>query len=156
MARLPPAEAAALLERFQRYLRDHRLPATRQRQKVAEAVLLSEEHLPVDALRRRLAEQGVHVGTATIYRTLELLVQAGLVRAHDFGEGFKRYEPMPAQAQHGHLVCLRCGKVIEFGTERLERMLPMIADEHHFQHHHHRVEIYGTCQECRHRDLGAL
>jgi Fur family ferric uptake transcriptional regulator len=96
------------------------------------------------------------VGTATVYRTLEVLVQSGLVRAHDFGEGFKRYEPMPAQAHHEHLICERCGRVVEFQNERLERMLPIIADEHGFQHERHRVEIYGVCRECRQRELGAL
>ena len=55
----------------------------------------SDEHLSVDAIERRLKERGEHVGTATVYRTLEVLVESGLVRAHDFGEGFKRYEPMP-------------------------------------------------------------
>ena len=63
-----------------------------------------------------------------------MLVESGLVRAHDFGEGFKRYEPMPAQAYHEHLICERCGRVVEFQNERLERMLPVIADEHAFQH----------------------
>jgi Fur family ferric uptake transcriptional regulator len=78
------------------------------------------------------------------------------VRAHDFGEGFRRYEPMPAQAHHEHLICLRCGRVVEFANERLERMLPLLADEVGFQHTRHRVEIYGLCRDCRERDLGAL
>jgi Fur family transcriptional regulator, ferric uptake regulator len=156
MAQLSRGEGAALLERFLRYLRDHRLPVTRPRDFVAETVFLSDDHLSVDAIQRRLKERGVRVGTATVYRTLDVLVQSGLVRAHDFGEGYKRYEPMPAQAHHEHLVCVRCGRVVEFANERLERMLPIIADEHAFQHQRHRVEIYGVCRECRQRDLGTL
>jgi Fur family ferric uptake transcriptional regulator len=156
MARLSRGEGAALLERFRRYLRDHRLPVTRPRDLVAETVFLSDDHLSVDAIQRRLKERGVRVGTATVYRTLDVLVQSGLVRAHDFGEGYKRYEPMPTQAHHEHLVCVRCGRVVEFANERLERMLPIIADEHAFQHQRHRVEIYGVCRECRQRDLGTL
>jgi Fur family ferric uptake transcriptional regulator len=156
MARLSRAEGAALLERFRRHLRDHRLPVTRQRDLVAETVLLSDEHLSVETIEKRLKERGERVGTATIYRTLDVLVESGLVRAHDFGEGFKRFEPMPQQAHHEHLICVRCGKVVEFANERLERMLPIIADEHAFQHQRHRVEIYGLCQECRRRDLGSL
>ena len=61
---------------------------------------------------------------------------------------------MPAQAHHEHLICERCGAVVEFQNERLERMLPVIADEHAFQHQRHRVEIYGVCRECRQRELG--
>ena len=156
MARLSPDEGTALLERFRRYLRDHRLPVTRQRDVVAETLFRSDDHLSVEAIRRRLKERGERVGVATVYRTLEVLVQAGLARAHDFGEGFKRYEAMPVQAHHGHLVCQRCGRVTEFANERIERMLPIVADEHAFQHSHHRVEIYGICRACRHRDLGDL
>jgi Fur family transcriptional regulator, ferric uptake regulator len=153
---MPPlarAEGAALLDRFRRYLRDHRLPVTRQRDLVARIVFLSEDHPSVDAIIRRLRERNEAVGTATVYRTLEVLVESGLVRAHDFGEGFKRYEPVSAQAHHEHLICERCGNVVEFQNERLERMLPSIADEHAFQHSRHRVEIYGVCRDCLRREL---
>jgi Fur family ferric uptake transcriptional regulator len=153
MARLGSTEGAALLERFRRYLREHHQPVTRQRDLVAQVVLESEDHPSVDAILRRLKERGEAVGTATVYRTLEVLVESGLVRAHDFGEGFKRYEPMPAQTYHEHLICERCGAVVEFQNERLERMLPVLADEHGFQHSRHRVEIYGVCRECRRREL---
>jgi Fur family ferric uptake transcriptional regulator len=156
MAHLDRVEGAALLERFRRFLRDHRLPVTRQRDLVAQTVLLANDHLSVEGIRRRLREKGAHVGVATVYRTLDVLLESGLVRAHDFGEGFKRYEPMPAQAHHEHLICERCGRVVEFQNERLERMLPVIADEHAFQHDRHRVEIYGVCRECRQRELASL
>jgi len=153
MPRLARGEGAALLDRFRRYLRDHRQPITRQRDLVAQVVLLADDHLSAEAIQRRLRDQGESVGTATVYRTLEKLVESGLVRAHDFGEGFRRYEPMAAQADHEHLICERCGRVVEFQNERLERMLPILADEHGFQHARHRVEIYGICRECRQRDL---
>ncbi len=153
MARLARGEGAALLDRFRRYLRDHHQPVTRQRDLVAQVIFLSEEHLSVDEILRLLKEQGEAVGTATVYRTLEVLVESGLVRAHDFGEGFRRYEAMPAQTHHEHLICDRCGRVVEFQNERLERMLPIIADEHGYQHQRHRVEIYGVCADCRRREL---
>jgi Fur family transcriptional regulator, ferric uptake regulator len=156
MPRLANGEGVALLDRFRRYLRDHRQPLTRQRDLVAQIVLLSDDHPSVEGIRRALKERGEHVGTATVYRTLEVLIESGLVRAHDFGEGFKRFEPMPAQAHHEHLICERCGRVVEFQNERLERMLPIIADEYGFQHSRHRVEIYGVCRECRQQELGGL
>jgi Fur family ferric uptake transcriptional regulator len=157
MAHLSKDESAALLERFRRYLRDRRQPITRQREIIAEVVLLSPDHLSVEAIQRRLKERGQAVGIATIYRSLEVLVASGLVKVHDFGEGFKRYEPVgEASAHHEHLICLRCGNVLEFSNERLERMLPIIADEHQFQHQRHRVEIFGVCHDCQGRDLGPL
>lgn len=156
MAHLDKADGAALLERFRRHLRDHHQPVTRQRDLVAQVVFLSEDHLSVEEIRHRLKQQGERVGTATVYRTLDLLVDSGLARAQEFGEGFKRYEPTPAQADHEHLICERCGRVVEFANERLERMLPVLADEHGFQHQRHRVEIYGVCRACRQRELGSL
>ena len=153
MARLARGEGAALLERFRRHLRDHHQPVTRQRDLVAQVVFLSDEHLSVEEIIRRIRERDESVGTATVYRTLEVLVESGLVRAHDFGEGFKRYEPMPAQTHHEHLICERCGRVVEFQNVQLERMLPMIADEHAYQHQRHRVEIYGVCGECSRGEL---
>jgi Fur family transcriptional regulator, ferric uptake regulator len=154
MPRLATAEGAALLDRFRRYLRDHHQPVTQPRERVAEVVLSSADHLSVDQIRRALRERGHEVGLATIYRTLDLLERSGVVRAHDFGQGFRRYEPTPEQAHHHHLICLRCGRVEEFLHERLERMLPMIADEHGFQPERHRLELYGVCRECQRRVLG--
>lgn len=154
MARLDRGEAAALLERFRRHLREHHQPVTRQRDLVAQAVFLAEDHVSVEGIRRELKQHATQVGTATVYRTLDLLVESGLVRAHDFGEGFKRYEPVVSQADHEHLICQRCGRVVEFANERLERMLPVLADEHGFQHQRHRLEIYGVCRECRQQELG--
>jgi Fur family transcriptional regulator, ferric uptake regulator len=154
MTRLSTGEGEVLLERFRRYLREHRQPVTRQRERIAEIVLTSEEHLSVDQIRRRLAAGGHRVGLATIYRTLDLLVEGGLARDHDFGQGYRRFEPMAARDRHEHLICLRCGRVEEFAHDRLERMLPIIADEHGFQPERHRVEIYGVCRDCQRRGLG--
>jgi Fur family ferric uptake transcriptional regulator len=83
-------------------------------------------------------------------------VQSGLVRANEFGEGFRRFERAAGKEHHEHLVCVRCGRVVEFANERLERMLPVIADEHGFRHERQRVEIFGTCRQCLQRDLGGL
>jgi Fur family ferric uptake transcriptional regulator len=154
MALLAPGEGAVLLDRFRRFLRDHHQPITRPRERVAELVLLSNDHLSVAQIQRSLKDRGGAVGLATIYRTLDLLVKSGLVRAHDFSQGFRRFEAVPAQAHHHHMICVRCGTVTEFGHERLERMLPIIADEHGFQPAHHRLEIYGICRDCQRRGLG--
>jgi Fur family ferric uptake transcriptional regulator len=123
---------------------------------VAHAVFSSDDHPSVEILRRRLIQRGEQIGTATLYRTLDGLVESGMVRAHDFGEGFKRYESTPDRSTHEHLVCRRCGRVIEFSNERLERMLRLTADEQGFLYERHRVEVHGVCADCRARELGAL
>jgi Fur family ferric uptake transcriptional regulator len=152
----PKADGNLLMEMFRRYLRDRNLPVTQQREAVAAAVFFADAHLSVGDIEHVLQERQAAIGKATVYRTLGLLATAGLVREHDFGEGFKRYEPLLAKSHHEHLICVRCGKVVEFSSERLERMKALIAEEHGFQHHHHRLEIYGVCRECQTRDAVTL
>jgi len=152
----PKVDGSILLEMFRRYLRDHNLPVTQQREAVAGAVFFADAHVSVGDIERALREEKIAVGKATVYRTLGLLATAGLVQEHDFGEGFKRYEPLVARSHHEHLICLSCGKVVEFSSERLERMKALIAEEYGFRHHHHRLEIYGFCRECQMRDAATL
>jgi Fur family transcriptional regulator, ferric uptake regulator len=152
----PKVDGAQLLDRFRAYLRDHNLPVTHQREAVAAAVFFSDAHPSVEEVENILRADQVRVGKATVYRTLDLLVRAGLVDEHDFGEGFKRYEPAGAAGHHEHVICLECGKVVEFTSDRIERMNMLIADEYGFRHHHHRLEIYGVCGECQQRDADAL
>src|SRR2546428_13598834 len=142
-------DGTTLLEAFRRYLSDHNLPATQQRLAVAEAVCFAGDHLSAEDVARRVARAGEPVGTATVYRTLDLLVQSGLVVERDFGEGFKRYEAVPPGETHEHCVCSSCGKVTEFSNDRLERMLALLAEEVAFRPHHHRLEVFGLCRECQ-------
>ena len=134
---------------FGRYLREHGLPVTHQREAVAEVVFATQEHLSVDDLEGRLRERGERIGKATIYRTLDLLVRSRLVEEHDFGEGFKRYEHrLSRQPVHEHLVCLECGKVIEFQSPEILGVETRIRTEHGFVPARHRLEVYGLCREC--------
>jgi Fur family ferric uptake transcriptional regulator len=147
-----PHEEPALLEEFRRYLREHSLPVTAQREQVAQVVLESAGHLSVEDIEQRLRERGLRIGKATVYRTLDLLAAGGMITERDFGEGFRRYERLPGHPHHEHLICVRCGKVVEFRNERLERLKALIAEEYGFQHHHHRLDIYGLCRDCQQRD----
>ena len=140
----PPA-----LETFRAYLREHNLPVTTQRIAIAEVVLGSTRHLSADDVATALAARGAPAGTATIYRTLEVLVRSGLAVERDFDEGFKRYEPARDEPHHEHLLCTVCGRVTEFRDERLDRMTTLIAEGHRFTRQRHRLVIYGICDECR-------
>lgn len=134
---------------FGRYLREQGLPVTHQREAVAQVVFVSQEHLSVDDIERRLREGGERIGKATIYRTLDLLVRSRLVEEHDFGEGFKRYEHrLSRQPVHEHLVCLECGKVIEFQSPEIQAVEGRVQADHGFVPSRHRLEIYGLCREC--------
>jgi len=145
----PPSEQSQALDEFRRYLREHSLPVTTQREQVAEVVLDSRGHLSVEDIEQRLRERGLHIGKATVYRTLDILARSGMISERDFGEGFRRYERVPGHPHHEHLICTRCGKVTEFTNDRLERLKALVAEEYGFQHHHHRLDIYGLCRECQ-------
>lgn len=135
---------------FSRYLREQGLPITQQRETVAQTVFSSTGHLSVEDIERRLREDDERIGKATIYRTLDLLVNSKLVEEHDFGEGFKRYEHrLSRQPVHEHLICLECGKVTEFRSEEVERVESRVASEYGFAPARHRLEIYGLCRDCR-------
>jgi Fur family ferric uptake transcriptional regulator len=140
---------APFIRLFGRYLREHGLPVTHQREAVAEVVFGSQDHLSVDDLEDRLRERGERIGKATIYRTLDLLVRSRLVEEHDFGEGFKRYEHrLSRQPVHEHMICTECGKVIEFRSVEVRRLEEDVRKEHGFVPARHRLEIYGLCREC--------
>jgi Fur family ferric uptake transcriptional regulator len=139
----------AAVESFRGYLREHNLPVTAQRLAIAEVILSSDRHLSAEEVAAELTVRGAAAGTATVYRTLELLVKSGLAVERDFGEGFRRYESARDIPHHEHLLCTVCGRVTEFRDERLERMTTLIAETHGFARQRHRLVIYGVCAECQ-------
>jgi Fur family ferric uptake transcriptional regulator len=144
----------SVIEAFRAYLREHNLPVTPQRLAIADVVLSPDRHRSADEIAQELKARGVAVGTATVYRTLEVLVRSGLVVERDFGEGFKRYESARDMPQHEHLLCTVCGRVVEFQDDRLDRMSTLLAEMHGFARQRHRLVIYGICPECQ-RGSGA-
>lgn len=138
-----------VVDSFRAYLRDHNLPVTAQRLAIADIVLRSDRHLSADEIVRELEARRASAGTATVYRTLDLLLESGLVVERDFGEGFRRYEAARDAPHHEHLLCTVCGRVTEFRDERLERMSTLIAETHGFARQRHRLVIYGVCGTCQ-------
>jgi len=137
---------------FRAYLRDHNLPITAQRLAIADIVLGSDNHLSAEDIMLELGARGAVAGTATVYRTLELLIRSGLAVERDFGEGFKRFESTRDTPHHEHLLCTLCGKVTEFSDERLERMTMLIAESNGYSRLRHRLVIAGVCEGCRNRE----
>ena len=90
------------------------------------------------------------VGYATVYRTLKLLKECGLAAERHFDDGQARYEPTEeAEQHHDHIICERCGKIVEFNSEELEKLQERIARFLGFVVSRHRMELYGICAECR-------
>jgi Fur family ferric uptake transcriptional regulator len=142
-------DPALFVRLFGRYLREHKLPVTPQRELVAETVFGSDRHLSVEEIVELVRGKGIGPGKATIYRTLELLVKSELVAEHDFGEGFKRYEHrLSAEPNHDHLICLNCGEVVEFKIAELASVGDSLAEKHGFYITKHKLEMYGLCLAC--------
>ena len=137
------------MAQFRQYLREHNLPVTQQRLAIAGVIFASDRHLSAEEVATDVTAQGENAGTATIYRTLDLLVKSGLVVERDFGEGFRRFEPSRGIPHHEHMLCTVCGRVDEFRDERLERMTTIIAESHGYSRQRHRLVIYGVCAECQ-------
>lgn len=138
-----------VVERFTAYLREHNLPVTAQRLAIAEVLLTSEHHLSAEEVAKEVSARGRSVGTATVYRAIDTLLESGLLVERDFGEGFRRFEPARDVPNHEHLVCTQCGKVEEFRDERLERMTTIVAESRGFARQRHRLVIHGICRECQ-------
>lgn len=138
-----------VIDAFRAYLRDHNLPVTAQRLAIADIILGSANHLSAEDIMIELGARGASVGTATVYRTLEVLLRSGLVVERDFGEGFKRFEAARGVPNHEHLMCTLCGRVTEFRDERLERMTMLIAEQHGYARQRHLLVISGICDQCR-------
>ena len=116
--------------RFRGYLRSHGLKMTRARELVFREILSAPGiHPNADEIRRRLRAKKKEIGLATIYRTLNLLVRSGLVTAIDLGEGHSHFEPEWNETAHGHLICLSCGRVQEFGQAGIQEAIHRIGEE---------------------------
>jgi Fur family ferric uptake transcriptional regulator len=135
---------------IRRLLRERGLVCTPQRELVAGTVLELGSHVRAEELYRRLARKNSRVGLATVYRTLQLLKDKGLIAERQFGERWRRYEEVGG-SHHDHLVCLGCGAVIEFQEPLIEELQEKVARRHGFVPERHRLELYGYCRDCARR-----
>jgi Fur family ferric uptake transcriptional regulator len=131
---------------FKRYLKSRGKNVTQAREQIAAEVFRTKGHLTATGL---WASLGTNIAISTIYRTLELLADAGLIRQVDIGSDQATYELVLGQRHHEHMVCTLCGKVIEFSNEKLEEEIADVADRYNFLHHSHNLRIFGICQDCQ-------
>jgi len=132
-------------EALARYLEDHNLKHTRQRDQILDALDEVQGHVTGEELYQRVRNVNPSIGYTTVYRTLKLLCDAGLATERHFDDGVTRYEV--EQEHHDHLVCVRCGKIIEFEGELIETT--QIAAQYNFRVLRHRHELYGHCEQCQ-------
>jgi Fur family transcriptional regulator, ferric uptake regulator len=116
---------------------------TEQRRVIARVLAGSADHPDVEELYRRCAEVDKNISISTVYRTVKLFEDAGIIERHDFREGRARYEQIP-EAHHDHLINLRTGEVIEFQSEDIERLQAEVARRLGYRLIEHRLELYAV------------
>lgn len=141
------------LEHFRSLLHEHMvrrgLRTTDQRKLIVETFFQAPNHISIEELLAQVRQQDPRVGYATVYRTLKLLTECGVAFERKFGDGLTRYELADEASHHDHLICLECGKIIEFEEERIEQLQEEIATRHGFLLRSHKHEMYGTCTDCQ-------
>ena len=119
------------------------LRLTSQRQAIVEVISQSDDHPSVEIIHRRAIRTDPKIAVATVYRTVRLLEEAGLLQRHDFGDGSARFEVNP-DTHHDHLIDVQTGKVVEFVDPELEQLQLQIAEKLGYKLIDHRMELYGV------------
>jgi len=132
-----------------KYMTERGLKTTRQRTLIMETFFQTGGHQSVDEVWARVRKTDARVSLATVYRTMKLLSESGVVQEHKFGDGFTRYELSDEEAHHDHLVCLECGKIIEFEEPQIEVLQDRVAKRYGFLVRAHKHEMYGLCSDCQ-------
>jgi Fur family ferric uptake transcriptional regulator len=131
------------MDRLEKLCIDKGMRMTEQRRVIARVLSVAEDHPDVEEIHRRASEIDDKISIATVYRTMRLFEEAGVVERHDFQDGRARYEEA-TESHHDHLIDLKSGEVIEFVNEEIEALQKKIAEEHGYKLVDHRLELYGV------------
>src|SRR5881398_2187302 len=147
-------EKQAAKQKFIDFLGQRNLRLTSQRQAIIDSVFSTDEHFTAEQLLAWTRRRDKSVSRATVYRTLPLLTESGLVREMDFGKDYKFYDPNYAEhPHHNHIICQDCDKIVEFESEKIEQLENEITHRLGFAVKAHRLQITASCEELK--KLGA-
>lgn len=131
-------------------LRGVGLKLTKQREVICQVFFAQVGHRRAEEILAEARKVDANVSQATVYRTLKLLQEFGFADAHNFQDGQALFEPCFDQnAHHDHLICTRCGRIVEFVNENIEKQQIEIAAQHGFIITNHKMELYGMCSLCQ-------
>ena len=134
---------------FRQYLKNRGMLHSKQREQILDVFLKAEKHPTVNDIYELVRKKNPKIGLATVYRTMEVIYDAGLARKIGFGDGIKHYEHKYKHQHHHHLVCLKCGKVIEVTSNRLEETQRQLAKKHDFTITRATMRLFGICRQCK-------
>jgi Fur family ferric uptake transcriptional regulator len=139
----------SILERvkqlFTDYLKEHGQRRTPERYAILAEIYSLDQHFDVESLFTRMLGLGHNVSRATVYNTLELLLECRLITKHQFGKNLSQYEKSFEYKQHDHLLCEDCERVVEFCDPRIQQIQSMMGDILQFNITHHALTLYGRC-----------
>jgi len=135
---------------FKQYLKEKGMLPSKQREQVLEAFMKARSHLAIDDLYNAVRKKNPRIGLATVYRTMRVICKAGLAREVDFGDGLRRFEHKYRRQHHHHLVCIKCGRVIEVASGEIENLQKKLAKQHNFAPTKDTMKIFGICSKCKH------
>jgi Fur family ferric uptake transcriptional regulator len=133
---------------IEKILKEKNLRLTQQRKDIFKEILKTEGHFEIEELVYKLKEKGINASRATVYRTLHLLKDLGLIN-EVIKRANKTFYEVNLKEHHDHLICLSCGKIIEFHDDKIEKIQNKICKKFKFKPSYHRLEIFGICEECQ-------
>ena len=134
---------------FSQYLKNKGMLVSRQREQILDIFLKMEKHPSIDELYEQVRKKNSGIGLATVYRAMRVICDAGLARQVDFGDGVRRFEHEYRHEHHDHLVCTKCGRVIEVLSPEIEKLQESLAKKHNFALVSHKMKIFGICKNCK-------
>ena len=132
-----------------KYLKSKSRKQSRQRTQILELFLKSPRHLTANELSLQVRKYNPAIGFATVYRTLKLLCESGLCREMLLEDGITRYERQRGHEHHDHLVCTKCGRMVEVIDQTIECHQERLFKKYGFHPQRHRMELYGLCKKCK-------
>lgn len=137
------------LETFLEFISRKKLNSTIQRRIIAEEFFDLPGHHSLEEFYKHIEKREPGIGQTTVYRTLKLLCEAGLANEIQFSDNITRYEVASPNRHHDHMICLRCGKIIEICDSRIENLQKEIAQANNFSLQGHSHNLYGYCAACQ-------
>ncbi len=125
------------------------LKSSNKRSLIIDYFLEADRHFTVEELYDEIKQKHPAISYSTVYRALKLLADCGLASECTFGDSVSRYEPTHQSRHHDHLICRRCGKIIEFENNKIEKLQKDVARRYRFHVSAHKLELYGLCNKCR-------